>query len=166
MWEISKYKGLCTCLNQLMNRDHRQLDILYICTMINPISKALVRAEVSRSYGKTAIVAQITGLYLCTNRKTGWPSIRRSLTCWVIGRNLILCYPRIWRLYGEKIVARLLCDILRITPLVIQSNSNAYSGVSKWCNNGNKKSRSPFPNFAPKKMLMSDVEYKLNLWIL
>lgn len=34
LWEIRKYKGPHTCFNLLMNRDHRQLDVLYISTII------------------------------------------------------------------------------------------------------------------------------------
>lgn len=45
MWEIRKYKGSNTCMNPLMNRNHRQLDVLSISIIIKP----LVMAEVSIS---------------------------------------------------------------------------------------------------------------------
>lgn len=49
-----------------MNKDHPQLDVLYISTMISP----LVKIELSNSIITIeAAVAQIIGSYLCTYRK-------------------------------------------------------------------------------------------------
>lgn len=45
MWAIRKYKGPHSCVNPLINREHRQLDVPYIST----ITKLLVRTEVSIS---------------------------------------------------------------------------------------------------------------------
>lgn len=75
MWEIRKYKGPHSCVNPLMNKEHRQLDVPYISTIIKP----LVRAEVSISVAAIqAAVSQITGSYSCTYRKA-WMAKQKAI---------------------------------------------------------------------------------------
>lgn len=54
MYEIKKYKGPHTCMGSIMNKVYRQLDILYIPTVI----KTLLRAEVSIS---VSIIQAVVG---------------------------------------------------------------------------------------------------------
>lgn len=61
--EIKKYKCPHTWVNHLMNKDHRQPDVLYLSTLIGP----LVRAELSMSV--VAIQAAIVDSYLHIYRK-------------------------------------------------------------------------------------------------
>lgn len=63
LWEIKKYKGQHTSMNPLMNRDHQQLDILYISTLI----RQLVRPELSILVTVIhTVVICITGSYSYT----------------------------------------------------------------------------------------------------
>lgn len=63
LWKIKKYKGPHTCVNTLMNMDHR-LDVAYISSLVSPV----VRAELFISISTIqAVVQQIMGTYLCAS---------------------------------------------------------------------------------------------------
>lgn len=75
MGNKNKKKGPHTCLNLLMNMDHRKLDVLYISTLVRP----LVRAELFISISAIqAVVQQIIGTYSCTYRKA-WLARQRVI---------------------------------------------------------------------------------------
>lgn len=66
--EIRTSKGLQTCMNPMMNRDNRQLDVMYIRDMI----KTLVRVEMTILVDTIqAAVARMTRSYVYTSRKPG-----------------------------------------------------------------------------------------------
>lgn len=66
LWGIIKYKGSCTCMNPLMNKDYQQLDVPYISTFI----RLLVKVESSISNPAIhATVAHIMAFYCYTCRK-------------------------------------------------------------------------------------------------
>lgn len=104
MWEIKKYKGPHTCVNPLMNQDHRQVDVRYVVTLVRP----LVRAGLSISIAAIqAAVQQMTGTYSCTYRKA-WLA-KQKVIADLFGDWLrcTMCCRRSWMQYDEKIRAQL-----------------------------------------------------------
>lgn len=75
LWEIKKYKGPHTCVNPLMNRDHRQIDVAYISSLVSPVNRADLSISVSAIQ---AAVQQITGTYSCSYRKA-WLAKQRVI---------------------------------------------------------------------------------------